>query len=237
MVEPLKLVDARICDALGAICGDLKLQAERALHLCGVETSQQLREVPAKRALEMAGRMSGHAPLIEAMPVIGVDLETLVKTVSVLKCRLRLGADLVDGPKSPHHAPLPTLPVTTRARRELRPGTPALGASRPGKLALSRRSTVILQNNRNRSKVLRTERNPIAKPAPAKSRLRRPMPRIQREKSRMSPPMGAIPNLAVLELTPDVLSSMQMVKQAAICAASLILGSTEWCGSVVFPPR
>ena len=48
MVEPQKLVDAQICDALDVVCADLKLQAARALRFCGVETSHQLCEVPAK---------------------------------------------------------------------------------------------------------------------------------------------------------------------------------------------
>ena len=90
--------------------------------------------------------MSGHVSLIEEMPTWGIDLETLVKTVLVLKCGLRLGADMVDDVLNHHHMPLPTLHVAARARRELRPKTPMLGDSRHVKLAISQRSAVALQS-------------------------------------------------------------------------------------------
>ena len=113
-----RLVDERMENALSVMCADLQVQAARALHCCGITTSQQLCEVPAITAHEMTKWVTGHESLVKAIPTLGVDLETLVKTVSVLKCRLRLGTDAVDD-ESPHHTPLPALPVTARARAEI----------------------------------------------------------------------------------------------------------------------
>ena len=216
MVEPHRIVDARIRNALTTFCSDLKEQAARALQLRGIATSQMLCEVPAKTAHEMTSWMTGHVALVEAMPVIGVDLNTLAKTVLVLKCRLRLGTDLVDEPNNPHQRPLPALPVTTRARRELRPRTPLIGASRPGKLALSRRSTDILQHNRDRSKMLRSEQIPSVRHVVKKTRACRASSSSNVSKRSVSsgviPQLGMTPSQTMLEQTPDVKTSLQMVK-------------------------
>ena len=107
----------------------------------------------------MAKWMLGHESLKSAMPTLGVDIDTLAKTVAVLKCRLRLGTDVVDD-EGPHHMSLPTLPVTTRARRELRPKAPLIGASRPGKLAVSQRSLKALKSIRDRTHGLRANHSP-----------------------------------------------------------------------------
>ena len=178
MVEPLKLVDARIDDALSSFCSELKQQAARALQLCGITTSQVLCGVPAKTVLEMTAWMTGHVPLVKAMPVIGVDLDTLAKTVLVLKCRLRLGIKMADVPLSPRHKPLPTLSVATRVRREVRPKTPLGGASRPGKRVLSRTSKGALSRNRVRPRALREGRIPSVKRNSVKSRAKR-LPPLQ----------------------------------------------------------
>lgn len=80
-----------IAAGLRAIAADQVTHASRAIHLCGINTSRKLCEVPAKTATGATGRLTGHEPLVEAMPTLGIDIDTLVKKVLVLKARLRLG--------------------------------------------------------------------------------------------------------------------------------------------------
>ena len=109
-------------------------QAERALHLCWICTSHQLCEVPAKTATEMTGWATGHVSLNKAMSTLDIGIATPPKTLMALKCRLRLGADMVADLPNPNHIPSPCFPFTARARRELRPRRSSPCAPRPGSL-------------------------------------------------------------------------------------------------------